>query len=128
MAVTAVTPGTRSRWRAAGVAWGLWTLTLLGLAATAWLDQLLRQAGRPELVQLDAEGVAVVLAAVSAATAGAVLASHRPRHPVGWLLLAFGLVPPGLSYAASTHYAPGRPGTLPWAEQLATWPATFVPA
>jgi hypothetical protein len=27
--------------------------------------------------------------AVSAATAGAVLASRRPRHPVGWLLLAW---------------------------------------
>jgi hypothetical protein len=29
--------------------------------------------------------------AVSAATVGAVLASRRPRHPVGWLLLALGL-------------------------------------
>jgi hypothetical protein len=28
------------------VAWALWTLTLLGLAATARFDQLLRQAGR----------------------------------------------------------------------------------
>jgi hypothetical protein len=36
-------------------------------------------------------GVAVVLSAANAGTAGAVLASRRPRHPVGWLLLTFGL-------------------------------------
>jgi CYTH domain-containing protein len=35
--------------------------------------------------------VAVVLSAANAGTAGAVLASRRPRHPVGWLLLTFGL-------------------------------------
>ena len=124
-------PAWSPRWWAAGVAWALWTLTLLNLAATARFDQLLRQAGRPELVQLDAGGVAVVLSAVSAATAGAVLASHRPRHPVGWLLLAFGLVPQALSYAAEGYARYGllaRPGTLPWAEQLATLAsATFVP-
>jgi hypothetical protein len=33
-----------------GLAWTLWVLTLFGLATAAWLDQLLRQAGRPELV------------------------------------------------------------------------------
>jgi hypothetical protein len=32
-----------------------------------------------------------VLAMVSGATVGAVLASRRPRHPVGWLLLALEL-------------------------------------
>jgi hypothetical protein len=31
------------------------------------------------------------LAEVGAATVGALLASRRPRHPVGWLLLVFGL-------------------------------------
>ena len=33
----------------------------------------------------------LVLALVSAVTVGAVLASRRPRHPVGWLLLGLGL-------------------------------------
>jgi hypothetical protein len=33
-------------------AWALWTLTMLGIAVIAWLDQLSRQAGRPELAQL----------------------------------------------------------------------------
>jgi hypothetical protein len=71
-----VTLGVRpagTRWWPAGLAWAPWMLTLLGLAATAWFDHLLDQAGRPELVQLTAGGgVTVVLAAVSAATAGAI--------------------------------------------------------
>jgi UDP-N-acetylmuramyl pentapeptide phosphotransferase/UDP-N-acetylglucosamine-1-phosphate transferase len=64
---------------------------VLGLAAVPWFDHLLRQAGRPDLVQLNASGVPAVLAIVSATTVGAVLASRRPDHPVGWLLLALGL-------------------------------------
>ena len=41
--------GRRARPRSwpAGLAWALWTLTVLGLVATAWLDRLLRQAGAP---------------------------------------------------------------------------------
>ena len=35
--------------------------------------------------------MAVVLSAANAGTAGAVLASRRPGHPVGWLRLTFGL-------------------------------------
>jgi hypothetical protein len=34
---------------------------------------------------------AIILVTVSAATVGALLASRRPRHPVGWLLLGVGL-------------------------------------
>jgi hypothetical protein len=124
-------PAWPPRWWAAGVAWALWILAMLGLAATARFDQLLRQAGRPELAQLQGGGVAVILSALSAATAGAVLASRRPRHLVGWLLLAFGLVPQALSGAAEGYARYGflaRPGTLPGAEQLATLAsATFVP-
>src|SRR5919197_5469934 len=43
-------PDARSRWPAV-LAWAAWALALLGLAAAAWLDHLLRQAGRPELAQ-----------------------------------------------------------------------------
>jgi hypothetical protein len=130
-----VTSSARPAWPprgwAAGVAWALWTLAMLGLAATARFDHLLRQAGRLDLAQQQGGGVAAVLSAVSAATAGAVLASRRPRHPVGWLLLTFGLVPQALSGAAEGYARYGllaRPGTLPGAEQLATLAsATFVP-
>jgi hypothetical protein len=47
-----------------------------------WLDQLLRQTGRPELVVLNPTAFAPVLGAVSTATVGAVVASRRPAHPV----------------------------------------------
>jgi hypothetical protein len=103
---------------------------MLALPVIAWLDQLSRQAGRPELAQLTLGSVVgPVLAAVSAATAGAVLASRRPRHPVGWLLLVLGLsaawagVPP--AYAAYGLLA--RPGALPAAHAVARyWPITIV--
>lgn len=41
-----------SRWRRAWLAWVLWALAIVGLVVTVWLDQLLRQTGRPELVVL----------------------------------------------------------------------------
>jgi hypothetical protein len=72
------------------LAWALWTLVVLGLGVTPWLNQLARQAGRSDLGS-DADTVIYGLVAVSAATVGAVVASRRPRHPVGWLLLALGL-------------------------------------
>jgi hypothetical protein len=82
----------RPYWWPGVAAWALWALTMLGIPVIAWLDQLSRQAGRPELAQLTGNAfVGPVLATMSAATIGAVLASRRPRHPVGWLLLALGL-------------------------------------
>jgi tellurite resistance protein TehA-like permease len=90
--VTAATRRARAhRWPGVA-AWALWALAMLGVAAVAWLDQLTRRAGRPELAQLTLGAyLGPVLALVSAATVGAVLASRRPRHPVGWLLLLLGL-------------------------------------
>jgi hypothetical protein len=89
--VTGVPRAVPSRWYPGRLAWGLWALAILGLVVTVWLDQLLRRAGRAELVVLTPAALPPVLGAVSAATVGAVLAGRRPRHPVGWLLLAFGL-------------------------------------
>jgi hypothetical protein len=92
------------RWPA-GLAWALWLLTMLALAAVPWLDRLLRQAGRPDL-GLDAVSAGEALATVaivSALTVGLVLAARRPRHPVGWLLLAFGLS--GVAAGVATGYS-----------------------
>ena len=115
-------PGRQERQlRWAGLAWALWVLTLLGLAATAWLDALLRQAGQPALAWLGAGNAASAGAAVVAATVGALVASRRPRHPVGWLLVAMGLSV-SLSAAGSSYkwYGLGaQPGSLPAASYLA---------
>jgi hypothetical protein len=119
MAVTLIARPAWPRW-GAGLAWALWLLILLGLAATAWLDRLLRQAGHAQDAYLVAGNLPALVAMVAAVTVGAVLASRRPRHPVGWLLL--GLV---LSYclaAVTSSYSRyglvARPGALPAAAWL----------
>src|SRR5215207_2065006 len=110
-----------ARWRPAGLAWALLLLVLLGLAATAWLDRLLRQAGLAELTWLNLSSIPQVVAAVSAATVGAVLAARRPRHPVGWLLLGLGLSLTGwgLAFGYTRYGLVARPGALPAAGYLA---------
>jgi hypothetical protein len=88
--MSATTQEQLRRWPAL-LAWGLWALTLLALPGVIWLDQRLRQAGLSELAVLEPAALPLMAAALTAATVGAVLASRRPRHPVGWLLLAVGL-------------------------------------
>jgi hypothetical protein len=123
-----VTPAVRGawpRWRP-GVAWALWALATFGLALVPWLDHLLRQAGRPDLVNFTAGAGPVVLAGVSAATIGAVLASRRPAHPVGWLLLALSLdvTAGGVAASYANYGVLARPGALPAARYM----ALFFPA
>ncbi len=123
---SAARPARPRRW-AAGLAWTLWVLGMVGLAAVPWLDRLLRQAGRPDLVQLTLDTFWPVLGMVSGATVGAVLASRRPRHPVGWLLLALALSL--IATAAAAQYLIWgllvRPGALPAARSVALYyPAT----
>jgi hypothetical protein len=124
-------PG-RPRRRTAGLAWALWLASLLCLAAVPWLDELLRQAGRADLVQFVFPDVATpVLALVSSATVGAVVAARRPTHPVGWLLLGIAL---SLTATAATaqYFVYGllvRPGALPAARYAVLYqPATVVTA
>ena len=124
MALTPAAQPHRTHWRPAVLAWVLWTLTVLGFALFAWFDLLLRRVGRPELSLLTSSDIVpYLLGAMSAATVGAVLASRRPRHPVGWLLLALG-VSVGAA-AATTPYAKygllARPGALPAAGYAAIY-------
>jgi hypothetical protein len=67
-----------------------------------------------------------VLAALVAATVGAVLAARRPRHPVGWLLLTLGLAvtASGVVDGYARYGLLARPGALP----AARWLAVFSPA
>jgi len=84
-------PAVRRRAWPAVLAWSLYALVLLLVATYPVLDRLARDAGRPDLALLAPFVVAPSLAALTASTVGAVLASRRPRHPVGWLLLTLGL-------------------------------------
>jgi hypothetical protein len=129
MAVIPATRVARPRWWPGVAAWALWALTVLSLPVIAWLDHLSRQAGRPELAQLGGGPVvAPVLAAVSAATVGAVLATRRPRHPVGWLLLILGLAlnTSGVAAAYTAYGLVARPGALPAAGAVAHYSPIFI--
>jgi hypothetical protein len=121
MALTQAGRGARLRWWPAGLAWTVWALTVLGLAGTLWLDRLPRQAGQPALTALSADAVPLAVAAISAVTVGAVVAARRPRHPVGWLLLAMGLsiAVHDLTYSYTRYGLVVRPGALPGAAYLA---------
>jgi hypothetical protein len=121
----AVTPAARAagprRWLGV-LAWAMWALTVLGLAGAAWLDQLQHQAGSPETAWLlQPASVPLLVAAVSAATVGALLGSRRPAHPLGWLLLGLGLLVVGnVVVSGYVNYGlVARPGALPAAAYLA---------
>jgi hypothetical protein len=118
-------PARPRRWLARS-AWALWALAVLGLATVPWFDQLLRQARRPELTQLGASTIPYLLAVVIAATVGAVLASRRPTHPVGWLLLTLGLsvAASGVADGYARYGLVARPAALP----AARWVAVYSPA
>jgi hypothetical protein len=132
MTVTPATRLFRPRWWPGVAAWALWALAMLGLAAVSWMDRLLRQAGRPDLAALvPGSIVGPLLAVLSAATVGAVLASRRPRHPVGWLLLGFALAltASGVISSYVTYGLMARPGALPAAATVARYyPATGAAA
>jgi hypothetical protein len=117
--VTPTTQENARRWPAL-LAWALWALVLLALPAVNWLDQRLRRAGLAELAILEPAAFPLIAAALTAATVGAVLASRRPRHPVGWLLLAVGLSSQFSNLATDyVHYGVMvRPDGLPAATYL----------
>jgi hypothetical protein len=122
MAVSPEARAARPGWWPGALPWAVWALTMLGLAAGAWLDHLLRQTGSPETAWLlQASSVPLLVAAVSAATVGALLGSRRPAHPVGWLLLGLGLLVV-VNVIVSGYVGYGvvaRPGALPAAGYLA---------
>jgi hypothetical protein len=114
------------RW-AARLAWALWALAILGLAAAPAIDRLTIRAGRADLTGWAGPLFVAVLGHLTATTVGAVLASRRPRHPVGWLLLGFALAETasGVIAAYVAYGLVARPSALPAAHVLARYyPAT----
>jgi hypothetical protein len=127
MAVTSAAGRGRPRRWPAVLAWGLWGLAMLGLAVMPWMDRLTIQADRADLTGWQGPLFVAVLGHLTATTVGALVASRRPRHPVGWLLLGFALATTA-SGVISSYVAYGlvaRPGALPAAHVLARYyPAT----
>jgi MFS family permease len=120
MVVTLAAPPARRRRWPAWLAWALAGLTVLGLATSFWLAELVFSTGwepRPSTATLGA----VILATGSTAAVGALVAGRRPRHPVGWLLLGVGLALAGslLVQAYVDYGLLARPGSLPGARYLA---------
>ena len=135
VAVTAVRRARRPPWPVLA-GWGLWGLGTLAFLVGAWLNQLTRRAGRPDLAPLTAgDTLPFVLASVSAATVGVVLVSRRPRHPVGWLLLGLGvsLITIGVAQDYASYVLLAGGGPLPgarWAALLSDtcwvlWPTAI---
>jgi hypothetical protein len=126
-AVTSTDGLDRSRRWAARLAWALWALAILGLAAAPAIDRLTIRAGRADLTGWAGPLFVAVLGHLTATTVGAVLASRRPRHPVGWLLLGFALAETasGVIAAYVAYGLVARPSALPAAHVLARYyPAT----
>jgi hypothetical protein len=127
MAVTSLAGLGRPRRWAAGLAWGLWALAMLGLAVGRWMDRLTIRAGRADLTGWEGPLFVAVLGFLTATTVGALVASRRPRHPVGWLLLGFALSQTASAVIAAyvTYGLLARPGALPAAATVARYyPAT----
>jgi hypothetical protein len=129
--ILAARPARPRRWPA-WLAWALAGLTVLTLAAGFWLAELLWSTGwepRPSNATLGAVDGAIILVTVSAVTVGAFLASRRPRHPVGWLLLGVGLdLNASLLVQSYVKYGLlARPGSLPGARYLTGFAYSTIP-
>jgi MFS family permease len=120
MAVTFAVRPTRSRRWPALLAWALAGLTVLTMVLGFWLAELMWSTGWEPRASNVTIG-ALILVTMSTATVGALLASRRPRHPVGWLLIGIGLGLVGTLLVQSyvDYGLLARPGALPGARYLA---------
>src|SRR5215213_11613707 len=110
----------RRSWRPAALAGSLAGLAVLSGVPSFWLLSRVWFEGSTEAAPTVATVGPVALTVVSAVGVGALVASRRPAHPVGWLLLGVGLavatnslVEPYAKYGLLT-----RPGSLPAARYL----------
>jgi hypothetical protein len=104
------------------LAWSTWA-TAVALLATGVGMLLAMYYGFPGAPAYDYWRETTILPAVYA-TLGLIIATRRPRHPVGWLLIGFGvmgsmqLVAGQYGALAGAADLPGRPHAL-WASSLA---------
>ena len=115
---------------AAWLAWSLWALCV-GLFALTLVLLLLTPPIRNKWPP-EALSVLLRVMALTFPTVGALIASQRPKNPIGWILCGTGLFT-GVRYFAESYLdldwgLVGRPGVLPASEYMAwLWSWTRVP-
>src|ERR687889_721727 len=109
-------------------AWLAWSLCALcvALAAANFILALLN--GRTLGEIFVSEGIfTFATCTVSFAVVGALIASHRPENPIGWIFLAvgffYGLLTAGDEYAIYALLT--NPGALPWGAE-ASWLGQWI--
>ena len=111
--------------RAVWLAWSLCALCV-ALAAGSFVLALLN--GRsPREILIDEGIVAVATLAVAFSVVGALIASHRPANPIGWIFCAAAVFQ-GVSicgYEYATYALLTRPGSLPLGAEAA-WVAQWI--
>jgi hypothetical protein len=100
-------------------AWALWSVSAAGIGLGVALQL---RGGRTA----DLQGLSFVVAFSAYATVGAVVASQRPRNPIGWVFLSVGVLTAigsfGETYAEAAF---SRPGPLSPAALVAAWTQTW---
>jgi hypothetical protein len=103
----------------------LWVVSVILVSVT--LLFIARSSDSQVPAGFDTAGVGETVRYLAATTVGAILAARRPRNPIGWLVLAFGLslvvYPFVAMYAATGLFV--APGRLPWIRQVA-WVGNWV--
>jgi hypothetical protein len=112
------------------VAWLAWSLCLMNLALAAASLILALLNGQPLGEIFIARGPSIAnlaIIAVSFSVVGALIASHRPGNPIGWIFLAEGFIY-GLLNAADQYAVYAlltNPGTLPFGAE-ASWLGQWI--
>jgi len=128
--IETVTQATGRRRSPAVIAAAAWLVTPAALAGLGLLNWRIAAAGRADLAGLADGDLVFATAAVTASTVGAVVATRRPQHPVGWLFTALGgmIALTGLADTYAVYGVLARPGALPWAAEAAViGDAAFAP-
>ena len=110
------------------IAWSLWALICLLAVGVVVLSILNRTSDVPSPPLLD---VLAVAALIAFSTVGAQAATRRPDNPIGWILVAAGLlsVASGFALGYAVYALFTAPGTLPggtWAAWFSAW--SYIPS
>ena len=107
-----------------GLAWGLAAVACAAIPAI-----LLLNTGADEYKAGSVASIAGPIAILTSVTVGLVVALKRPSNPIGWLLLANGLIFGLLGGvpAAYAGYALAHPGALPGGRFAAAWDTAAWP-